>query len=100
MAGDEWVAKMKVLIENVEHHAGEEEDDMFPPLRSKLGNNELVALGERMEARKRDLGAPVTEDKIDLTKDQLLDLAKEQSIPGRSSMSQQELAATVAPPSD
>ncbi len=36
-------------------------------------------------------------DKIDLTKDELLDLAKQQQIPGRSSMSQEELAATVSP---
>ena len=33
---DEWVAKMTVLIENVEHHAEEEEEDMFPPLRNKI----------------------------------------------------------------
>lgn len=96
---EEWVAKMTVLIENVEHHADEEEADMFPPLRSKLGTGELKELAERLEARKAELGAPVLEDKIDLTKDELLDLAREQAIPGRSSMSQEELAATVAPPS-
>jgi hemerythrin superfamily protein len=30
---DDWVAKVKVLIENVEHHAGEEEEELFPPVR-------------------------------------------------------------------
>jgi len=94
---DEWVAKMQVLIENVEHHADEEEKDMFPPLRSKLADDRLEALGTQLEARKKQLGAPVLADKIDLTKEQLLDLAKEQQIPGRSTMSQEELAATVAP---
>jgi hemerythrin superfamily protein len=94
---DEWVAKMTVLIENVEHHADEEEAEMFPPLRSKLPTEELNGLAERLEARKQELGAPVLADKIDLTKEELLDLAKAQSIPGRSSMSQEELAATVAP---
>lgn len=94
---DEWVAKMQVLIENVEHHAEEEEKEMFPPLRSQLAGDRLEELGTQLEARKKQLGAPVLADKIDLTKEQLLDLAKEQQIPGRSGMSQEELAATVAP---
>lgn len=94
---DEWVAKVKVLIESVEHHAEEEETEMFPPLRSKLPTEQLEQLAEQMEARKQQLGAPTLADKIDLTKEELLDLAKTQQIPGRSSMSQEELAATVAP---
>jgi hypothetical protein len=36
-------------------------------------------------------------DKIDLTKQELLDLARNQRIPGRSSMTREQLAATVAP---
>jgi hemerythrin superfamily protein len=94
---DEWVAKMQVLIENVEHHAEEEEKEMFPPLRTKLAAQKLEDLGTQLEARKAQLGAPVLADKIDLTKQELLELAQEQQIPGRSSMSQEELAATVAP---
>lgn len=94
---DEWVAKMQVLIENVEHHADEEESEMFPPLRSKLPSEQLEALGDRLEERKQQLGAPVLADKIDLTREELLDLARDQQIPGRSKMSQEELAATVAP---
>ena len=94
---DEWVAKMQVLIENVEHHAEEEEKELFPPLRSKLADTRLEELGDRLESRKKQLGAPVLQDKIDLTKEELLELARDQQIPGRSSMSQEELAATVAP---
>jgi hemerythrin superfamily protein len=93
---EEWIAKMAVLIENVEHHAEEEEKEMFPPLRRPLAAR-LEQMVTRLEARKADLGAPVLADKIDLTKDELLDLATDQEIPGRSSMSQEELAATVAP---
>jgi hemerythrin superfamily protein len=95
---DEWVAKMTVLIENVEHHAEEEEKEMFPPLRNKIAPK-LDAMADEMEARKKSLGAPVLADKIDLTKEELLQLAQAQEIPGRSSMSQEELAATVAPSS-
>ncbi len=93
---DDWVAKMTVLIENVEHHAEEEEKDMFPPLRNKIADR-LNEMADDMEDRKTELGAPVLADKIDLTKEELLDLAQDQHIPGRSTMSQEELAATVAP---
>ena len=94
---EEWVAKMKVLIENVEHHAEEEEKEMFPPLRSKLGAEKLVQLAEKMEARKAELGAPTSADTKDLTKEQLTELAQKQEIPGRSTMSQEELALAVDP---
>ena len=93
---DEWIAKMTVLIESVQHHAEEEESELFPPLRRPQAAL-LEEMVPQLEARKRELGAPVLADKIDLTKDELLDLAKAQEIPGRSSMSQEELAATVAP---
>lgn len=94
---DQWVAKMTVLIEAVEHHAEEEETEMFPPLRSTCGAEVLEPLAAELEARKAELGAPTMEDKIDLTKSELSELAKEQQIPGRSTMDQEELAATVAP---
>lgn len=97
VASDEWVAKMTVLIESVEHHAEEEEQEMFPPLRSKLPAERLDELAGQLEDRKRQLGAPVAADKIDLSKQELLDLARQQEIPGRSNMSKEELAATVSP---
>jgi hemerythrin superfamily protein len=96
-ASDEWQAKMTVLIENVKHHADEEESDMFPKVRSAANANTLESLGDQFEAKKAELGAPTLADKIDLTKTALLEKAKDQSIPGRSKMSQEELAATVAP---
>ena len=33
---DEWVAKVTVLRESVEHHIDEEESDLFPPLRNRI----------------------------------------------------------------
>jgi hemerythrin superfamily protein len=96
-SSDEWTAKMTVLIENVKHHAEEEEQEMFPKVRSAADAATLQALAEQLEAKKSELGAPTLADKIDLTKEELLEKAKAQSIPGRSNMSQEELAATVAP---
>jgi hemerythrin superfamily protein len=92
---ERWIAKMTVMIENVEHHADEEESEMFPKVRSSMGD--LETLAQRLDARKGQLGAPTVADRIDLTKTELLELAKEQEIPGRSKMSQEELAAAVAP---
>jgi hemerythrin superfamily protein len=94
---EEWSAKVTVLIENVEHHAEEEEEEMFPDVRSSSDAAAREQWGEQMEARKRELGAPTLADKIDLTKEELLKKAQAQEIPGRSTMSQEELAATVAP---
>jgi hypothetical protein len=41
-------AKMTVLIENVEHHMDEEEQDWFPKVREGLGRKKLQELGATM----------------------------------------------------
>lgn len=51
-ANDEWEAKAKVLQENVEHHVEEEENELFTKAESALGEEEIEALGEQMEAEK------------------------------------------------
>ena len=95
---DEWVAKLTVLVENVEHHAKEEEEEMFPAIRKASSADDLERMGAELDEEKAARGAPVVADKVDLTTTELRDLAKEQEIPGRSGMSHEELAATVAPP--
>jgi hemerythrin superfamily protein len=52
---EELKAKAKVLKELVEHHAEEEEKEMFPRAKQTMEREELRELGERMEARKREL---------------------------------------------
>lgn len=47
-----WQAKFKVMMENVEHHAEEEESEMFPKARKAFKKAELDELGARMEALK------------------------------------------------
>jgi hemerythrin-like domain-containing protein len=51
MSGDEenYVAKATVLMENVRHHIREEEDELFPDVRSALGRKRLQELAEDME---------------------------------------------------
>jgi hemerythrin-like domain-containing protein len=56
-ADEEWEAKAKVLQENVEHHVEEEENELFEKAESALGEEDIEALGERMEAEKeRQMG--------------------------------------------
>ena len=95
---DAWAAKLKVLIENVEHHAEEEEQELFPLVRKALDAAARSDLADRLEALKSQLGAPTAADKAHLTTEELTKLAQEQEIPGRSSMRREELLATVAPP--
>jgi hemerythrin-like domain-containing protein len=52
---DEFSAKAKVLKDLVEHHAEEEETEMFPKARKALGAAELRELGQRLKERKQEL---------------------------------------------
>ncbi len=54
-AGEVFAAKAKVLKELIEHHAEEEEKDMFKKARQAMEIEELRDLGARIEARKREL---------------------------------------------
>ena len=90
-----WAAKMKVMIENVEHHAEEEESELFPQVRKAMDDATLTELAERLEARKAQLGAPTAADKERFSTEELKKLAQAQEIPGRSSMDREELLATV-----
>jgi hemerythrin superfamily protein len=53
---DEWAAKFKVMKENVEHHAFEEEEGkMFPKVRKAFSKAELEDMGTRMAELKQQL---------------------------------------------
>jgi hemerythrin-like domain-containing protein len=49
-----WGPKAKVMKENVEHHIEEEESEMFKQARAVFDRDELGALGDRMDERKRE----------------------------------------------
>lgn len=52
---DLYDAKVKVLGEQIDHHVGEEEGDMFP--KAKKAGLDLAALGSEMAMRKDELAA-------------------------------------------
>jgi hemerythrin superfamily protein len=59
MTTDEWGAALKVLEEDVMHHVGEEENDLFPKVKKILSRDQLEDLGTRMEELKMQLMADV-----------------------------------------
>jgi len=57
VASTNFGGRAKVLKELIKHHAEEEEEEMFPRARELLDSPTLRELGERMSARKGELGA-------------------------------------------
>lgn len=55
VTSDQFAGRAKVLKELVEHHASEEEEEMFPKARKLLGKEQLQQLGEQMQQRKQEL---------------------------------------------
>ncbi len=52
---DQFAAKAKVLKDLVEHHAEEEETEMFPRARKLMTRDELLRLGLEMARRKESM---------------------------------------------
>jgi len=48
-----WTAKFTVLKENIENHVEEEEGEMFVKARKVLSEDEIAALGERLQKAKQ-----------------------------------------------
>ncbi len=62
LESEEWAAKFKVMMENIEHHAFEEEEGkMFPKVRKAFNKAELEDMGTRMAELKEQLMAGTPE---------------------------------------
>jgi len=49
---EQFSGRAKVLKELIEHHADEEEMEMFPRAKNPLSREDLNLLGKQLEARK------------------------------------------------
>jgi hemerythrin-like domain-containing protein len=57
----EFAAKVKVLQDLVEHHAEEEEGEMFPRARKAMDKGQLQSLAEELGRRKSELAEEMEE---------------------------------------
>jgi hemerythrin superfamily protein len=94
---ERWAAKVTVLIENVDHHAEEEEEELFPKLRKAFGDERLQRMGDELEeAKSRHMSqAGEAGGASGKTRDELYEEAKRQDIPGRSNMTKEELGKAL-----
>jgi hemerythrin-like domain-containing protein len=52
---EKFAGRLKVLKELIEHHASEEEDELFPEAERSMSKEQLEQLAKDMEARKKAL---------------------------------------------
>lgn len=91
---DDWDDALQHLTETVQHHVEEEEGDVFDAARRSLDPERLDEVAaEFTEHRRKQLERLGGSDDgyADLSKDELLEEARERDLPGRSSMSRDEL---------
>jgi iron-sulfur cluster repair protein YtfE (RIC family) len=82
-------AAVDILEKGISHHVSEEEESLFPELRSKAG----AQLAD-MDPKDLEKQVEITPD-VELTKDELYERAKAADIDGRSSMTKDELAEAL-----
>jgi len=93
-----WTTAIEKLTETVKHHVEEEESDVFEAALESLGSDELDELAEQFQEQRRieleKLGG-VDDGYDELSKQELLEQAREHGLEGRSSMSKNELVAQL-----
>lgn len=65
---DQFAAKAKVLKDVVEHHAEEEETEMFPRARKLMGREELERLGAQLVSARQALSGGILDRLVGLVR--------------------------------
>jgi hemerythrin superfamily protein len=84
---------LAALTGELRHHVEEEEQELLPLLEEKASSDELARMGERFE--QATTGGSSGSGGDEPTRDELYEKAKEQDVPGRSSMTKDELKDAV-----
>lgn len=99
-------AAVDMLRAGIAHHVREEEDEIFPELRDRAGERIATMDPERLEEESEPVAAIDDHEPPDTewargrvpagaTRDELYERAKDADIPGRSSMTKDELARAL-----
>lgn len=90
-----FAAAVDMVTGAISHHVEDEEKEAFPKLRQNIDGERLAALSDRLLAAKR--AAKVLDAELEqLTKEELLEAARQADVDGRSSMSSDELRKAIA----
>ena len=85
-------AALDMVEAGIGHHVKDEEEEVFPTLREKAASRIAALDPDELEAEVDD----DTTDLTELSKDELYAKAQEADVPGRSSMTKDELAEAVS----
>lgn len=94
----QFEAVLEEFIAAVKHHVEEEESTILPALADAVDQVKLTELGAAFEERRMEvlkehgIGAEGVDE---LSRDELYEKAKEADVPGRSSMTKEELAQAL-----
>jgi len=97
--------KLAAMAGELRHHVEEEEQELLPVLSENCSDGQRAELGDRFAAAtgsadvRSDAAVPPGAEAglSEASKSELYEMAKEQDVPGRSTMSKDELAQAVDP---
>ncbi|MGH3787044.1 MAG: hemerythrin domain-containing protein [Pseudonocardiaceae bacterium] len=87
--------KLAAMVGELRHHIEEEEQDLLPVLTEKVPSQQRADLAARFADTTSWTGSDNDSDDGQPTRDELYAKAKEQKVPGRSTMNKAELAEAV-----
>lgn len=92
-----FVAALDMLRAGIQHHVKEEEGSIFLKLKQKLNATQKERVAADMDTARARLGLPTRKDVgTKASRDELYQKAQKAGIPGRSTMTKEELATVLA----
>jgi hemerythrin superfamily protein len=90
-------ACMQKIMQGVTEHVSEEETEVLPAMRSRLSHERMRTMAEKIASAKETLMAEAEQagPLVDLTKEELYQLAQEKGVEHRSEMNKKDLISAL-----